>query len=128
MGMRGETVDQTLNATIDLAFNDLTAPASIPRLYATYVPKHVSLRNRIRGLPSDRVQALLRASVAPDANPAALEAQAAALLKTPGAMVSLDPFSFDAGPLAVTGTARLVPDDAGGFGGRFHIIASAWTR
>ncbi len=124
IGMHGDTADQKLNAAIDLAVNDMTVPASVPGPYVAYVPKHISMRNRVRGLPSDQVVALLRAALAEGANPAALQAQAVALLNTPGATVSLDPFSFDAGPLAVTGSARLLPDDSGGFAGHIHIIAS----
>lgn len=124
IGMHSDTTDQKLNAAIDLAVNDMTVPASVPQPYVPYVPRHISLRNRVHGLPSDQVVALLRAALAENANPAALQAQAVALLRTPGATVSLDPFSFDAGPLAVTGSARLLPDNTGGFGGHIHIIAS----
>ncbi len=124
IGMHGDTAAQKLNAGIDLAVNDMVVPASVPGPFVPYVPKHVSLRSRIRDLPSDQVVALLRAALAEGANPVALQAQAIALLRTPGATVSLDPFSFDAGPLAVTGTARLLPDDNGGFAGHIHVIAS----
>ncbi len=96
----------------------------MPAAYIAYVPKHISLRNRVRGLPTDQVVALLRAALAEDADPIALQAQAIRLLNTPGARVSIDPFSFDAGPLAVTGTARLLPSDNGGVAGRIHIIAT----
>ncbi|HET6609565.1 MAG TPA: hypothetical protein VFG62_23040 [Rhodopila sp.] len=124
IGMHGDTADQKLDAGIDLAVNDLTVPKSVPAAYIPYVPKHISLRNRVRGLPTDEVVALLRAALAENANPVVLEAQALHLLSTPNARVSIDPFSFDAGPLAVTGTARLLASENGGFAGRIHIIAS----
>jgi hypothetical protein len=124
IGMHGDTADQNLDAGMDLAINDLTAPANVPAAYVAYVPKHISLRNRVRGLPTDQVVALLRAALAENANPMALQAQAIRLLNTPGARVNIDPFSFDSGPLAVTGTARLLPSENGGFAGRIHIVAS----
>jgi hypothetical protein len=70
------------------------------------------------------LRALLRAALADDPDTAMLEQQAMALLATPGAELRIDPFSFDAGPLNVTGTARLVPLANGSFGGHVHVSAT----
>ncbi|HVY17283.1 MAG TPA: DUF2125 domain-containing protein [Rhodopila sp.] len=124
IGLHGDTANQDVDAGMDLAINDVVVPAALSGPYAAYVPKHISLRNRIHGLPSDQVVALLRAALAENADPMALQAQALRLLRTPGASVSVDPFNIDAGPLALTGTAHLLPSENGGFAGHIHIVAS----
>lgn len=121
--MEGGSDEQTLDGDVTLAVNEL-AVASAPDALAPYVPRHITLRNRLRDLPSAGVVALLRAALAADADPAALKVQAARLLASSGGTVSVDPFSFDSGPMRVTGTARLLPLRNGAFGGHVHLVAS----
>ena len=121
--LNGGAEDQALDAALDLAINDLNV-LSAPAVYAVYTPRHITVRNRVKNLPSDSVVALLRAALAPDADQAALQAQALRVLSTPGSVVSIDPFSFDSGPLNVSGTALLVPRPDGRFAGHFHVVAS----
>jgi hypothetical protein len=67
--------------------------------------------------------ALLRAAVQGHADPALLRAQAMALISDPNARVGIESLAFDSGPVAVTGTARLVPEANGQFGGDIHLVA-----
>jgi hypothetical protein len=123
LAMDGSSETDHINMGLDVAANDMAMPA-VPIAYAPYVPKHVSISNKLRGLPAEPLRALLRAALAEDPDTAMLEQQAMALLATPGAELSIDPFSFDAGPLNVTGTARLVPLANGSFGGHVHVSAT----
>ncbi len=123
VAMNGASDADRLDLGIDVAVNDMAIP-SVPIAYAPYVPKHVSLSDKVRGVPAERLRALMRAAMADDADPEALKRDALALLATPGTVVSIDPFSFDSGPLNVTGTARLVPLANGSFGGHVHVTAT----
>jgi hypothetical protein len=123
VAMNGSSEADHLDIGMDLAVNDMAIP-SVPIAYAPYVPKHVSLSDKVRGVPAERLRTLLRAALEDNADPEALKLQALALLATPGTVVSIDPFSFDSGPLNVTGTARLVPLANGTFGGHVHVTAT----
>jgi hypothetical protein len=123
LAMDGSSEADHLNMGLDVAANDMALPA-VPIAYAPYVPKHVSFSNKLRGVPAEPLRALLRAALADNPDTEALKQQAIAVLATPGAVLSIDPFSFDAGPLNVTGTARLVPLANGSFGGHVHLTAT----
>lgn len=123
LAMDGSSEADHLNMGLDVAANDMAMPA-VPIAYAPYVPKHISISNKLRGVPAEPLRALLRAALADNPDTAMLEQQAMAVLATPGAVLSIDPFSFDAGPLNVTGTARLVPLANGSFGGHVHVTAT----
>jgi Uncharacterized protein conserved in bacteria (DUF2125) len=69
------------------------------------------------------LKALLREAAQDHTDPALLQAQARSLLGDPQARIGIETLAFDAGPLSVTGSAKLLPRADGQLGGEIHIAA-----
>lgn len=121
--MNGRSEDQLLNAAIELSMDALSL-TSVSAESASLLPHHLTARSVLAGLPVARLTALLHAALAPNADTEALQAQAAALLETPGARAAIESVVFDAGPLHVRGSARFLPRPNGEIGTDIHISAS----
>jgi hypothetical protein len=115
--------DKVLNAGIDVALDELSLN-TLSAASATLLPHHLTARTVLAGLPTARLTALLQAALAPNADAGALQAQATALLETPGARAAIESVDFDAGPLHVRGSARFLPRPNGEIGADIHISAS----
>jgi hypothetical protein len=118
----GSAENQRLNAGMDIALDELSL-ATLSADSAAFLPHHMTVRSVLAGIPMDSLKPLLRAATAPNADSAMLQRQATALLATPGAQAAIEALAFDAGPLAVRGSARFVPR-AGEIGAEIHISAT----
>jgi hypothetical protein len=123
VALTADTVDQRLSARLGIAMDALVLPL-VPEQFALYVPRHLTLEPVFRGVRTGPLLALLRAANEPDADPKALNKQAAALLNDPGAMAGIESIAFDSGPLRVNASARFVPDADGAFGAHVHVSAT----
>jgi hypothetical protein len=121
--LTGSAEDQRLNAGMDITLDELSL-ATLSAESAAYVPHHVTAKSILTGIPSGLLKALLRKAIAPDANSVLLQKQAAALLAAPGASAAVESLVFDAGPLRVRSSARLVPRATGEVGADIHISAA----
>lgn len=120
---RGSAEDQLLNARMDLALDDFSLATGSADSVA-FLPHHVTARSILAGIPTASLKALLRAAIAPDADPALLQMQATALLTAPGARAEIESVVFDSGPLHVRSAVRFVPRDNGEIGADIHISAT----
>ena len=121
--LTGGATEETVNAGLDMAMDELSLTA-VSADSAAFLPHHVTARSVLAGIPAGPLKMLLRAALAPGADPAALQKQATALLATPGAQAALELVAFDAGPLRVRGSARYVPRADGEIGADVHITAA----
>jgi hypothetical protein len=121
--MAGDAANERLNVRMNLGMDDL-AIASMPADTAAYVPHHFDMRPALAGVRIAPLMVLLRAATAPDADPAALQAQLTSLLADPDARIGIESLTFDAGPLRVTASARLTPNANGQIGGDIHVSAT----
>lgn len=121
--LEGGSEDHIVNATADVAADEATW-ASVSSDMAGFLPHHMTVRSVFAGLPVTPLMALLRAATAPNVNQAILQRQAAALLNTPGARAAIESLDFDAGPLHVHGTGRMMSRPNGEAGADIHLTAS----
>jgi hypothetical protein len=122
LAIAGDAVQERLNTRLGVAVDRLAIPAMAAETGAL-IPHHVNLKTVLSGVPVARLMALLRAATGDHADPVLLQDQARALLGDPNAQVAIEELSFDAGPLSVTGSAKLLPRAKGQFGGDIHIAA-----
>ena len=121
--MDGRAENQVLDAGIELAMDEL-ALTSLSADTAALLPRHLTARSVLAGLPLGKVTALLQAALRPNADTGALRIQAAALLQAPGARAAIESVVFDSGPLHVRASARFLPRPNGEIGTDIHISAS----
>jgi hypothetical protein len=119
----GGTTADRLDGGMDIAADDLMVSA-MPAAYASYVPRHVALRNVIRGVDPADMRTFLHTVLASAGRPETLLPAVQHLLADPNAVVAIDPFSLDSGPLTLTGTARLVTGQTGTLAGHIHLSAT----
>ena len=121
--MLGEAREKQLHAALDLA---LDAPqfATLTAASAAFMPRHATARAVMAGVPIGPLMVILRNAIRPEADQAALVRQATALLNNPGAQAGVESIVFDAGPVHVSGSARLIPRPNGELGANIHISAS----
>jgi hypothetical protein len=120
--MAGDAAQERVNSRLGLAVEGISVPALAAEADGL-IPHHVDLKTVLAGVSVARLMALLRAATQGHADPVPLQAQAMALLGDPAARIGIEALSFDAGPLSVTGSARLLPRAGGQFGGEIHIAA-----
>ena len=120
---QGSAADQRLSAGIDIDMGELTL-AAVSADTRTYLPHHLTVHAILAGLPIGPLLALLQTAIVPNADPAALQAQANALLNTPGAKAGVESIAFDSGPLRVRGSAQFVLRGDGEIGADIHIAAA----
>ncbi|WP_428537077.1 DUF2125 domain-containing protein [Rhodopila sp.] len=120
--LAGDTVRDRLDARLAIAADGIAIP-TVPAQTADLVPRHIDLKTLLTGVPTAPLIALLRAVADGQTDPALLQAQATALLAEPGARIAIEALSFDAGPLALTGSANLRPPATAGLAGTIHIAA-----
>ena len=121
IGMMGDTARHNLTASMDIAADGLSM-AGLSAELAAYLPRHLALKTSIAGMQIGPLLELLRAATAPGADPAALQPQLAALFAG-GAQAGIESFAFDSGSLAVTGSARFMPQASRPMGTAVHISA-----
>jgi hypothetical protein len=119
----GDSEGERLNAGMDIALDELSLTTLSPDS-AAFLPHHVTARSVLAGLPVAPLRTLLRAAIAPGADPGALQKQATALLAVPGAQVGMESIAFDVGPMHVRGSTRFVPRANGEIGADIHISAT----
>ena len=120
--LAGDTARDRLDARLAIAADGIAIPTA-PAQTADLVPRHIELKTLLAGVPTAPLIALLRTAADGQTDPALLQAQATALLAEPGARIAIEALSFDAGPLAVTGSANLRPPATEGLAGDIHIAA-----
>jgi hypothetical protein len=123
VSMTGDAADQRLSAQLGVTLDGISSSA-LTGENAAFMPHHVDLKTVLAGVRIGPLMALLRAATEPGADPAALQAQAIALLADPEARIGIDSMSFDSGPLRVTGSVKVVPRANGEPGAEVHIAAS----
>jgi hypothetical protein len=122
LSLDANAVQDRLNGRFDISVDGIATP-SVPIETATLMPHHVNLRTVMAGVRIGPLTALLRAAADGQSDAALLQAQATALIGEPGAHIGIEALSFDAGPLAVTGSANLRPHGNGRLGGEIHLAA-----
>lgn len=122
VSMIGSAVQDRLNARLGISADAIATP-NVPVGTAELMPHHIDLKAVLAGIRIGPLIALLRAATDVRPNSGQLQAQAIALLDDPGARIGVEALSFDFGPLAVTGSARLRPRANAGLGGEIHIAA-----
>jgi hypothetical protein len=120
--MAGDAAQERLNTRLGIVADGIAVPGAAAGT-VELIPHHVDLKTVLAGVPVAKLMALLRAAPEDHADPVLLQAQARALFADPQARVEIETLSFDAGPLAVTGSAKLRPRANGDFGGDIHIAA-----
>jgi hypothetical protein len=121
--VKGRAEGPLLNAGVDVAMDELSM-TSLSGDSAALVPRHLTARSVLAGVPIVKLMALLQAALMPNANMDALQTQAAALLNTQGARAEIESLDFDSGPLHVRGSARFVPRRNGQIGADIHLAAT----
>jgi len=122
VSIAGHAVQDRLNGKFGISADGIAAP-TVAAETAALMPHHVDFRTFLAGVRIGPLLALLRAATDAQSDPDLLQAQAIALLSEPGAQIGIEALSFDAGPLAVTGSAHLRPHGRGQLGGEIHIAA-----
>jgi hypothetical protein len=109
--LASETADDRVAAHLDLGMNDMTM-ASVPAQFVQYVPSRFSFRTAISGIDAEGLRHFLREALAEGSTPASRQAEAIALLNTPGAKAGIDTLSIESGPMQIQGSARVraLPD------------------
>jgi len=123
LAMAGESVQERINAHMDIGLDELRM-ASLPADTAAYLPHHVEIRSVMAGVPTGALTALMHAATEPDADFAALLPQVAALFGNPDARIGIQSFSFDSGPLRMTGWVHFVQRAGGAIGTDVHVAAT----
>jgi hypothetical protein len=122
IGLGGESRAEHLDAHMDMAMHDL-AVASVPPDLVMFMPSLVEVRPAVSGVRTAAFVKLLRDASMNSTTPAALQAEAIAMLSEPGARLGIESLSIVAGPLKLEGTARLKPSASGAAGFEAHLIA-----
>ena len=118
----GAAARDRLDGRLAIAADGIAIP-TVPPQTQDLVPHHIDLRTVLAGVRTAPLIALLQTAADGRTDPALLQAQATALLAEPGARIAIEALSFDAGPLAVTGSANLRPPATAGLAGEIHIAA-----
>jgi hypothetical protein len=115
LALVSETADDRIAAHLDLAMNDMTA-ANVAPQFVQYTPKRFSVRTAISGIDAQALRHFLRESLSEGSTPASRQAEAIALLNTPGAKAGIDTLSIESGPMLIQGSARVraLPDGTAG--------------
>jgi hypothetical protein len=122
LAMTGDAAGGRLNTRMGITLDAIAVPAMAAES-GGLIPYHVDLKTVLAGVPVARLAALLREAAQDHADPAVLQAQAESLLGDPQARIAIETLAFDAGPLSVTGSAKLLPRADGQLGGEIHIAA-----
>lgn len=90
------------------AMDGLASPMIPPGVIANYVPKHISLRPRVSGIPMAELVAFLNHAIDSQGGDSdALEAEAMGLLAKGPLSVGIDDLSLDAGPATLKGSGTV---------------------
>jgi hypothetical protein len=122
LAVTGDSAQDRLNTRLGITLDGIAVPAMAVQA-GGLIPHHVDLKTVLAGVPVERLKALLREAAQDHTDPALLQAQARSLLGDPQARVGIETLAFDAGPLSVTGSAKLLPRPNGQLGGEIHIAA-----
>ncbi len=120
--MSGDTANDQLTTHLDIGLDEL-AVAGLSAATASYLPHHVDISSVVAGVPAEPLLALMRAATDGNPDAAALRAQAAELFGDPRARIGIESLRFDAGPLRMTGSLRLVRRTDGQVGADIHLSA-----
>ncbi len=122
LALAGDAVDDRLNTRLGVTLDAIEVPALAAEADGL-IPHHISLKAALAGVPVVGLKALLREAAQGHADSTQLEARARTLLGDPRTQVGIETLAFDAGPLSVTGSARLLPRADGKLGGEIHVAA-----
>jgi hypothetical protein len=122
LAMTGDAAEDRLNTRLGVTLEGIAVP-DLAVEAGGLIPHHVDLKTVLAGVPVARLKALLREAARDHTNSSQLEAQARSLLSDPQARIAIETLAFDAGPLSVTGSAKLLPRASGQLGGEIHIVA-----
>jgi hypothetical protein len=122
LAMTGDAAEDRLNSRLGITLDAIAVPAMAAEA-GGLIPHHVDLKTVLAGVPVARLKALLREAAQDHTDPVVLQAQAQSLLGDPKARIAIETLAFDAGPLSVTGSAKLLPRANGELGGEIHITA-----
>lgn len=120
--MAGDALQDRVNTRMGIVADGIAMPA-MEAASSGLIPRHFDLKTVLGGVPVQRLMALLRAAAQQHADPMLLQTQAMGLLGDRDARVAIESLSFDAGPLSVLASARLLPGANGQLGGTIHIAA-----
>lgn len=123
MAVATDTADGRLDSKFDVALDGLSTPL-IPADFVPFVPRRVTMRPVLTGLPIDKLLDLMRSATADGSDQAALGRQLDALLSDPNVSAGIDAIGFDSGPLQVTGSARVVQGPNKVFTLQLHLAAT----
>jgi hypothetical protein len=121
--LTGEARNNRLNAQVDVMINDPSL-GTVPADLVAYVPRHIDIKPAVKNVHVEQLLRLLRDATAEDADQAALQAQAMALLDDPATRVGIESLEFSSGPLQVAGSAQLRPQKDGKPGVDIHLTAT----
>jgi hypothetical protein len=122
LAMTGDAAGDRLNTRLGITLEGIAVPAVAVEA-GGLIPHNVDLKTVLAGVPVAPLKALLREAAQDHTDPALLQAQARSLLGDPQARIGIETLAFDAGPLSVTGSAKLLPRADGQLGGEIHIAA-----
>ena len=122
IGLGGESRAEHLEAHVDIAMHDLTI-GSVPADLALFLPSVVQIRPSVSGVRTAAFETFLRHASRNGSTPAALQAEAIALLSEPGARLGIESLSVVAEPLHLEGSARVKPSPSGAAGFEAHLVA-----
>lgn len=100
-GFGEEATGGLLRAWVDLVVDGLTI-ADLPAGLAALVPKRISLRPSVKGVPAKALKDLLIAEIE-DSDPASRKAYAETLFAQGGMVIGIDAFAFAVGPAEFAG-------------------------
>jgi hypothetical protein len=122
LAVTGDAAEDRLNSRLGITLDAIAMPAMAAET-GGLIPHHVDLKTVLAGVPVARLKALLREAAQGHTDPALLQAHARSLLGDPKARIGIETLAFDAGPLSVTASAKLLPRADGQLGGEIHIAA-----
>ncbi len=122
-GLGGEAPQGLLHTWLDIGLDGL-AVADLPPEMAALIPRHVAVRPSLSGVSASGLTRLARDATEPDADPAHLEAEAAALFMQGGITVGLDSLAFDVGPAELQGTGQMQIVGPMDYEGHAHLTAT----
>ncbi|MGD0103453.1 MAG: hypothetical protein ABSC06_05380 [Rhodopila sp.] len=123
IAIAGESAGDRLSAHMDIGLDELAMP-NLPADTAAYLPHHIEVRSVLAGLPTGALTTLLHAAAEPDTDRDAVRGQMTALLAAPDARIGIQSFSFDSGPMRITGSVRFVGRADGETGTDIHVSAT----
>ena len=108
LGMGGEAAGGLVRGWLDLGLDGLSVPG-LPPETAALVPRRVTFRPTVSGVPSEALNGLLAAATEPGADaPGRLDPEIAALFAQGSLAVGIDALAFAIGPAEFSGAGSVL--------------------